>query len=192
MSKKELEHGIVTEALVLSITTLDNNCSLPAAIKYSTKTSKKGDDMKSFFTEQIKILQVSESCQKYAKDIKLKLPAACIDLRESEYRQCIDLKDVCDQCKDADFTSYIVPMRPCKRCIESNLQCIKRLAMVLTSDCEEGNKQSMSMLRKEIEEVTIEPHLSLLSVLPDCPHVLKTCKASFSNCYLELKMNEDV
>ena len=56
MSKKELEHGIVTETLVSSIAAFDNNCSFPVAIKYSTKISKKGDDMKSFSTEQIKIL----------------------------------------------------------------------------------------------------------------------------------------
>ena len=87
-------------------------------------------------------LQVCESCQKDTKDIKLTLPAACINLRESKCRQCIDLKDVCDQCRDADFTSYIPPMRPCKRCIESNLQCIERV--VLTSNYEEGNKQCMS------------------------------------------------
>ena len=144
--------------------------------------------MKSFFTEQIKILQVCESCQKYTKDFKLTLPATCMDLCESKCRQCIDLKDVWDQRKDADFTSYIPPMRSCKRCIESNLQCIKRVVMVLTSDCEEGNKHCMSKLRKEIEEVIIDPHLSLLSALPDCPpHVLKTCELSFSNWYLELK-----
>ena len=106
---------------------------------------------------------------------------------KGECRQCIDLKGVCDHCEDADFTSYIPPMRPCKGCIESNLQCIKRVVMVLTFDCEEGNKQCMSKLRKEIEEVTIDPHLSLLSVLPDCPHVLKICEASFSNWYIELK-----
>ena len=45
----------------------------------------------------------------------------------------------------------------------------------------------MSKLRKEIEEVTIDPHLSLLSVLPDRSNVLKTCEASFSKWYLELK-----
>ena len=41
LSEKELEHGIVTEirTLVSSITTLDNNCYLPVAVKYSTKTS---------------------------------------------------------------------------------------------------------------------------------------------------------
>ena len=59
--------------------------------------------------------------------------------------------------------------------------------MALTSDCQEGNKQCMSKLRKEIEEVTIQLHLSLLSVLPDCPHVLKTCKANIFSWYLELK-----
>ena len=96
MSKKELEHGIVTEALVSSITTLDNNFSLLVAIKYSTKTSKKGDEMKSFFTEQIKLLQICDSWQKYVKDIKLTLPATCIDLCASECRQFIDLIDVYD------------------------------------------------------------------------------------------------
>ena len=75
----------------------------------------------------------------------------------------------------------IPPMRPCERCSESNLQCIKRGVMVLTSDCEEGNKQCMSKLRKEMEEGTVDLHFSLLSVLLDCPHVLKTCKASFCN-----------
>lgn len=48
--------------------------------------------MKSFVTEQIKILQVCKSCQKYAEDIKLLLPASFIDLLETECSQCIDLK----------------------------------------------------------------------------------------------------
>ena len=52
--------------------------------------------------------------------------------------------------------------------------------MVLTSDCKDVNNQCMSKLRKEIVEVTTDPHISLLPVLPDCPHVLKTCKATFS------------
>ena len=61
-----------------------------------------------------------ESWQKYAKDIKLTLPATVIGLCESKCCQCIDLKDVCDQCEDADFTPYMPLMRPCKRFIESN------------------------------------------------------------------------
>ena len=48
LSKKELEYRIVTETLVSSIATFDNSCSFPVAIKYLTKISKKGDDMKSF------------------------------------------------------------------------------------------------------------------------------------------------
>ena len=97
------------------------------------------------------------------------------------------MKDVCDEYKDDEFTSYVPLMiRSCKRCIESNLQCIKQVAMVLTSDYQEGNKQLMSKLRKEIEEVTTDPHLSLLSVLPDCPHVLKIFKKKIFNWYVEL------
>ena len=45
----------------------------------------------------------------------------------------------------------------------------------------------MSKLRKEIEEVTTDPHLFLLSVLPDSSHVLETGMANFSNWYPELK-----
>ena len=41
--------------------------------------------------------------------------------------------------------------------------------MVLTSDCKDGNNQCMSKLIKEIVEVTIDPRISLLPVLPDCP-----------------------
>ena len=108
-------------------------------------------------------------------DIKLTLPAACIDLCESECYQCIDWKDVCDQCKDAHFTSYVSRMRPSKRWIECNLQCVKWVVMILTSDCEKGNRQCLSKFRKEIEQVTIDSHLSLLSALPDCSHVLKSC-----------------
>ena len=81
----------------------------------------------------------------------------------------------------------IPPMRPCERCSESNLQYIKRGVMVLTSDCEEGNKQCMFKLRKEMEKGTVNLQFSLLSVLLGCPHVLKTCKASFCNWYLVLK-----
>ena len=51
LCKKELEQGIVTETLVSSIATFDSNCSFPVAIKYSTKISKKGDDMRIFFRD---------------------------------------------------------------------------------------------------------------------------------------------
>ena len=44
----------------------------------------------------------------------------------------------------------------------------------------------MFKLKEELEQGTIDPHLSLLFILPYYPHVLKTCKASFSGWYLQL------
>ena len=41
LSKKELEHGIVLEALVSSITTLDTNCSVPEQTNIQLKPLKK-------------------------------------------------------------------------------------------------------------------------------------------------------
>ena len=46
--------------------------------------------------------------------------------------------------------------------------------------------KSNAQIQQELDESTINPHLPLLSFLPDVPHVLKTCKTSFSNWYLQL------
>lgn len=46
-------------------------------------------------------------------------------------------------------------------CIENNAQCIRQVVMVLASGWEEGNKQYMPKLRKEIEQGTMDPHLSI-------------------------------
>ena len=189
MKKGEIQQNIVTEAIVSSITTLDNICSLPVAIKYSPKQGKTGNDVKELFTEQIRILQICENCQKRSEHILLTIPRASIDLCESACNECLQIEEVFDQCKIKGFISHIPSVRPCEYCMEHDMVCVKRVVMILTSDCEEGNKQCMEKLKQEIDGNTVDPHLSLLSIVPDCPHVLKTCKASFSNWYLQL-LNE--
>lgn len=53
LNKKELKNRVVTEALLPSITKIGNSCcklvSSPVAIKYLTKSSNKGETMKSYF-----------------------------------------------------------------------------------------------------------------------------------------------
>ena len=71
-------------------------------------------------------------------------------------------------------------------CLKNKLRCIRRVVLVITVDCESGNKQCLKQIQKELNEESIDPQFSLLSLLPDVPHVLKTCKASFSNWYLQL------
>ena len=51
---------------------------------------------------------------------------------------------------------------------------------------ETGNKGTFEMIRKSIDDATIDPYLSLLSILPDCPHTGKSLKASLCNRWLKL------
>ena len=78
-------------------------------------------------------------------------------------------------------------MRRCDYCITAKTKCEKRAILILTTDCEEGNKAMFMLFKKEIEEGKINPAFSLLSPLPDCPHLGKSLKASFSNWYLKLQ-----
>ena len=75
-------------------------------------------------------------------------------------------------------TNIVPSLRACDFCLEHNLQCVRRVFLVVTLDCESGNKQVL--------DGAMEPSLSLVSSLPDVPHVMKTCKASFANWYLQL------
>ena len=51
----------------------------------------------------------------------------------------------------------------------------------MTSDFEEGNKQMFLKMKEQISNGEIDPNLSLLLPLPDCPHLGKRMKTSFSN-----------
>ncbi len=64
LKKEKLQSDLVCEALVTSITCLDNSSSLPIAVMYVQKKGKTGDEMKQLFTNQIKILQMCERCVK--------------------------------------------------------------------------------------------------------------------------------
>ena len=59
--------------------------------------------------------------------------------------------------------------------------------MVLCSHCETGNKSAFENINEELEKGTIDPQLEMLCILPDCPHVSKSIKAAFSNCWLKCK-----
>ena len=77
-------------------------------------------------------------------------------------------------------------LRACHYCLQNNFCSIRRAVLVITVDCESGNKQCLKQIQQELLDGTISLYLSLLSVLPDIPYVLKTCKVSFGNWYLQL------
>ena len=58
--------------------------------------------------------------------------------------------------------------------------------LVITVDCESGNKQCLKRIQQELLDGTIRQYLSVFSILPYVPHFLKACKANFAHLYLQL------
>lgn len=96
------------------------------------------------------------------------------------------MKELCEECKAKGHVSYHPAIRACSWCLENGAQCVRRVIFVIVADCETGNKGAFILIRKSIEEGTIDAYLSLLTILPDCPYVGKSLKASFSNWWLKL------
>lgn len=171
-SPEFLKENIVTEALVSSMTSLDNFCLQPVAVNYATQCGKTGQAMSSLFEEQIISLEVCHECLKHASD----------------KRHIVSLEEMnCAECKNAGQVSYLPALRACESCLQNNSVCVRRVVMVLCTECETGNKNAFEKLIEKHDNGTISPELELLCILPDCPHVVKSVKAAFSNWWLNCK-----
>ena len=181
-----LSEHIISEALVSSVTSLDNNCSIPCAVHYVTKKGKTGERMKALFQQQCTLLQICQACQEKAPSVDNVLTENATELCESVCVDCFENKDICDACKAQGQTSYFPSLRTCKRCTESETKCIRVAVLAFIVDCEEGNKKAMTEMKDEQENGTVDPELALCVLLPDSLHVGKSLKASFANWYLKL------
>ena len=160
-----LKSHFITEVLVSYVTSLDDDDALPLCTDYVAKSGKTSREMKMFFTERIKILQMCSLCVK--KDNAVDHIISKYQRCSSFCQQCFDDEEVCPQCLLQGQTSHLPSLRACKRCIDDGLKCTKSLVMVLTADCETGNKGAMMEIKKEIQDDTIDPELRRLSVVPD-------------------------
>ena len=59
------------------------------------------------------------------------------------------------------------PDRKKKKCIAQGRQCIRRTVLVITTECEEGNKQMFLSLKNKIETKRKDPKLLLTVSLPN-------------------------
>ena len=186
-SPEFLSEHIITEALVYSITALDNSCSLPCAVEYVAKKGKTGQEMKNRFDTTCKLLQVCEACRSIKPSIENVMSSEGVNLCDSACRECFKEKVVCEECKQNGQTSFYPSLRACKRCIEAGKRCVKVAVLILTVDCEEGNKKAMLDILEELKNGTRNPSLSLVIPIPDSVHVGKSLKAGFANWYLKLQ-----
>ena len=102
-----LKENLVTEAIVSSLTSIDNKCSLPCAIEYSTKSGKTTEACHNMLIEQVKILQTCKSCQSRASSSKSIL-GKCFEHCQSFCQTCFDMNDICNECKEKGLTSAII------------------------------------------------------------------------------------
>ena len=179
-----LKELIETEAVVGSVTTLDNKVSLPVLVDYTPKAEKTGEKMKEMFTKRVKTFQMCMSCieETKASDLIIEANPVC----ESYYKNCSKNKGLCAPYTEDEQISTFPSVRICERCITQGRQYIRRAVLVITTDCEEENKQMFLSLKNKIETERTDPELSLTVPVPDAPHLGKSFKASFSNWILKL------
>lgn len=144
------------EAIVSSLTSLDNFCSLPVAVDYVTQSGKTGEARASFFEWHIKTLQVCQACQEKASDRRHVISRDQMNCA-SFYDTCYDSKTVCAECKVVGHVSHVPSLRACGFRLERNIVCSRRVVMVLCSDCETGNKNAFEILNEKLQKGTIDP-----------------------------------
>ena len=148
------------------------------------KKGKTGEEMKNRFDTTCKLLQVCEACRNMVPSIENTMSLEGISICDSACNECFKEKVVCEECKQHGHTSFFLSLRACKRCIEDCKKCVKAAVLVVTVDCEEGNKKAMSDILEELENGTRDPSLSLVIPIPDSVHVGKSLKVGFANWYL--------
>ena len=119
-----LKENLVTEAIVSSVTSIDNKCSLPCAVEYSTKSGKTAQSCHNMFIEQVKILQTCKSCQNRASSSKSIL-GKCFKQCQSFCQTCFEMRDVCEECKGTGQVSHHPSLRACSTCLSQNEECVK-------------------------------------------------------------------
>ena len=62
LEKKLLLEKLICEAVVCSATSLNNDVCMPVAVHFCSKVKKSGDNIKVTFLDQIRLIQICESC----------------------------------------------------------------------------------------------------------------------------------
>ena len=62
---------IVTEAVVWSVTIIDDKLSLPISVEYTPELGKNGEKVEKMFKNHIKVIQMCRGCDEDVKDVDL-------------------------------------------------------------------------------------------------------------------------
>ena len=121
-SADDLRNNIITEAIVSSLTTLDNKFSLPCAVDYATQKGKTGEAMANEFETHLKTVQTCEACQRRTPGQRNILKLENIRC-ESFCNVCYEKKDVWKECLEKGHISYVPSLRCWGHCLDNGLIC---------------------------------------------------------------------
>jgi len=176
-----LRSNVVTEANVSYLSTLDNEVNVPVGVRFVPKSGKTGENMKAQFLEDIVILPTSLRCLKDTKTPEYVIPdKEAVAHCKSKCDACLEEGAVCQHCQYFQ-PSHLPPLRACERCLNAGVQCIRACVLVLTTDCESGNKTAFELIIHDHESGLSAPD-HVFACIPDAVHVGKSLKkVSFTN-----------
>ena len=154
---KQLQQDINHEAFLDCVTSFDNVTSSPLSVEYCTKSRKAAENVYKITKDHIRQLQVCYSCLKKTKIDKLIVHhfSSCNSYGET----CYTLKSVCTDCQLAGHNHYHPQLYCCDVCTLEIKKCKKRTIFIMTSDCEEGNKQMFLKMKELISNGETDPNL---------------------------------
>ena len=143
--------------------------TMPVGVDY------KPEEMKEQFLKQAEIIQTCHNCIKADTSSEHILDKEVINICQSKCKTCVNLNIACNKCKHEGQPSHIPSFRACQRCLEANQQCTRAIVLVLTSDCELGNKKTFELIEESKNGETLPPQFVFIC-LPDAVHVGKSLK----------------
>ena len=135
---------------------------MPVAVSYHTKGGKTGEDMKELLQGQIKTLQLCKGCLERtpANELTMEFPEGVCS---STCEECLASREICPTCAEKNQPSHAPCLRDCDQCLRDGTQYERCVVLVLTTDCEEGNKRAMELIDKIQEDKTIDPGFEYLA-----------------------------
>ena len=181
MNAKDIKPLFVAEAVPMTmfVTTLDNKNAMPVANDYLPR-KKSGEDTFQLFEDRIKTIQGCRAClSRTPSPLHTVEWAGC--KCHSFCQSCWELQVVCRQCAAAGHSSHFHAPRACNTCITRGQKCERIAVFIVTTDCEESNKQALMKFTNKLEDGSLKPELHLAVPLPDAIHLGKTWKCSWAN-----------
>ena len=113
LEKKLLLEKLICEAVVSSVTSLNNDVCLPVAVHDCFKVGKSGDNIKETFLDQIRLIQMCENCIVKTKDENMVLKKGNFLVCKNYCDNCFTSDAVCENCSIKEQTQVNPALRAC-------------------------------------------------------------------------------